>query len=703
MKLYSTLGRWTLSFWIVSVASALLLPRAVHAETSDSSEELSLGDILNLKVTVASLFEESPLQAGASVSSISSSQWTKAGAVRTLEALERVPGVMVYHQSAYDLLAIRGFSSTYSVRGFALSIDGIPINTFSYSTALYSASNFDLGVLDHIEMIRGPGSTIYGSDAFHGVVAMKTWTPSKNEVIGNAAYGSFSTYKANLKASYELIPNVRLTLGGALTGIGNQNVNFDYTKGIITARVPGPANIPATLIESRELDARTVYAKVSYGKAELGYYFNNSHTEGEAQSNAVFSQYYDEGSSRATRFQMVKLTDSFSLPWNVDLDAKAYYLNTHFTNFFVGIQSQQVDLTSDFSDTRSGVSLVAKRARDKDFPVQMLLGYQFDWMSVDEAIQSLRLGAFGGDFGPGGQTAIQANGTERRIHGMLAQTDTALFNDQFHVLVGARYDVYGEVPNHMSPRLGLIYLPTETSAIKLLYGNAYRAPAAGEMYGSGTGSSANPAIKPETIDTYELIYMATGHRYSSTLGLFYSSWQDAIRNVALSRTLGQYQNTIKSQSYGAEAEEKYYLLSGNLDFVGSGSYVRSSDLLTDGFRADYTAFPLFILNYGIEYRLPPQGLEFSLFNRHQIGQTNGTDLPGQSGTINAPISDFFRTDLYAGWDFGRMLSARPGNYQLGMTIRNLFNNRIYSSSVYEYANGHPEPGISALFELHARI
>jgi iron complex outermembrane receptor protein len=69
-----------------------------------------------------------------------------------------------------------------------------------------------------------------------------------------------------------------------------------------------------------------------------------------------------------------------------------------------------------------------------------------------------------------------------------------------------RFDHYGTFGSTTNPRVALIYAPVETTAVKLIYGTAFRAPNNFELYYQVPGQqAANPDLKPETITTYELV------------------------------------------------------------------------------------------------------------------------------------------------------------------------------------------------------
>lgn len=97
-----------------------------------------------------------------------------------------------------------------------------------------------------------------------------------------------------------------------------------------------------------------------------------------------------------------------------------------------------------------------------------------------------------------------------------------------YLLAGGRVDDYSDVGTQSTPRGGLIYLPTEKTSVKALYGRAFMSPAASALYGQPGFSEGNKDLKPETIDTYELVMMYKEKKGKVSLNGFYSSWKNGI-------------------------------------------------------------------------------------------------------------------------------------------------------------------------------
>ena len=92
-----------------------------------------------------------------------------------------------------------------------------------------------------------------------------------------------------------------------------------------------------------------------------------------------------------------------------------------------------------------------------------------------------------------------------------------------------RLDSYDSWGNALNPRLALIYEPWASSTIKLLYGQAFRAPSAYESYYQAAPNRANPALEPERIRTYELVYeQSLPHELRLSAGAYYYSVENLI-------------------------------------------------------------------------------------------------------------------------------------------------------------------------------
>jgi len=112
--------------------AGLMLTLCQSALASSELFELSLEELQNVRISVASGFEESVLDAASSVSLIQREDWMARGARRNVDALEASPGVnLAPAWAGAETISIRGYTTDLSVRGIATLVDGVPVNMFT--------------------------------------------------------------------------------------------------------------------------------------------------------------------------------------------------------------------------------------------------------------------------------------------------------------------------------------------------------------------------------------------------------------------------------------------------------------------------------------------------------------------------------------------------------------------------------------------
>jgi len=167
--------------------------------------DFSIEQLLEIEVDSvfgASKFEQKITEAPSSISIITSSDIKQYG-YRTLgEALRSIRGFYVSGDRSYHYLGSRGFSrpGDYNSR-YLLLIDGHRINDNIYDTAnIGNELALDIDLIDRVEVIRGPGSSLYGNNAFFGVINIITREAENiNGLELSGVAGSFDTYKERIR------------------------------------------------------------------------------------------------------------------------------------------------------------------------------------------------------------------------------------------------------------------------------------------------------------------------------------------------------------------------------------------------------------------------------------------------------------------------------------------------------------------------
>ncbi len=636
---------------VIQISPAVLMAENLH--------EMDLEELMEIRVRVSSLFEERESDTPAVVSYIEREEWTRRGSKRGLrDLLDFLPGIATYSTWGGTGIAVRGFpTNTSTVRGKAYLLDGVPLNGLSFRTGLYGRSNLNLQIFDSMEMVRGPGSAIYGADAFVGVIALNTYDPGmdESEFYSSVSDGKLSEF--TLRTSQPLGRDQRISANFSVSGQGNQHLSYQSYQN------PGQ-----TLERSETWQAGTGLLKWSVksetaSRYEVTFLSHQWETDESPGLLSVFGPFFGAAEDNAyadTRFNFLKASHHRELKQGRTLEISAYHWSSRFDFQFDSAPPDDRRI-SGRKDLRSGLQLRLKSPEKGRNSVRWVVGADLDRLRVKETY----LG-----FLNSGASPDVFDGIKGTAKGVFYQGRIPL-NDQMNLHYGARLDRYPGFGNQFTPRLGLVYHPNEETTWKALYGNAFRAPTAGEI--SGTGRVAgNPDIKPEEMDSMELVYMKHSGNSHFQLTYFENRWKDGIQQDPVAVAFA---NIEKNESNGVEMSYKRKF-SREWESTLSASRIRSMNKDTG---SSYEAFPRHILNLLTDYK-PINSRWNAWFGIRYMGEWKD----GTSATAN-PLSSYLRTDISLSYHIRETTSAY-------FWVRNLFDRNLRNPSLWDSEIGVPEAG-----------
>ncbi len=699
---------------------------------TDGAQEIdfySLEELLDINVEVASLFVEDELVVGSTVSSIGPQQWNRQCARRLTDALENEPSVVSYYGlGGFKMTSIRGYTRDgMTNKGVVTLIDGIPIISFNNATN-DGLPNFSLGTLDGIELIKGPGSAIYGSDAFHGVIALKTFESDKDLYSVEAAAACPLYADGSVKISQGLGDMFRLNLaGGYSSQIASEKLEYDYDTRYKPEDQPYPSIVEQDAEKgSSEYENRyktaTGILKLKIMPADKlnfninGYAINNVFKDFPGLNESFFLQLDDKDrSSQESTLYILNASGIYTFNSKISVEAKGYY---YYWDMVSTLIIRQFGDYSNYTihENRCGADLIVKQP-DNAFNLQWLFAYSFSHAKeFDSTVESFYEN--GDPFTPPYSQQkydLPSNDKKRDINSLYSQLKWGVINKKLFLLAGGRLDNYSDAGLQLTPRTGIIFLPAQSTAIKALYGRAFMAGNGNAMYGIPLFAVGDREIKPETIDIYELIFLHKKKTCRISVNGFYSYWKNGIileQNTTGSINPYEYTNSGKNRSYGGEA--KYFDTFEPFAFDIGFSYVKSEalDALTNpsdstSERKDqvYKAFPEYMIICGLYYHLKPLDIKFYLNNRIYLKMKRST-YPHE--TEDLPV--FHRMDL----NISKIISEK---LELYLDVKNLTNRKNYTPSLYypvfgavdpDYKGtgvepGIPEPGISVLLRAGYKL
>src|SRR6188768_1644843 len=163
--------------WVVYCGALIALPCGANNAGPDQLDELkamSFEELMNVEVTSVSRTEESLRDAAAAVAVVTRETIRRSGATTIPDALRLVPGIHVGEQTSSSwAVSARGFSSVNSEKLLVLS-DTRSIFTPLFSGVAWDVQDYLLADVERVEVIRGPGAALWGSNAVNGVVNITT-------------------------------------------------------------------------------------------------------------------------------------------------------------------------------------------------------------------------------------------------------------------------------------------------------------------------------------------------------------------------------------------------------------------------------------------------------------------------------------------------------------------------------------------------
>ncbi|OUS32496.1 hypothetical protein A9Q99_00015 [Gammaproteobacteria bacterium 45_16_T64] len=640
----------------------------LNAKAEDLSE-FSLERLLEVEITVASAFTEDQLTSSSSVTVVGRQQWRRYASRNSHDVSTHIPSTMSYPSLGSGSTAVRGYGNTSSGIGLATLLDGVPINSLAFSSSQWPTPNLSLETLDRIEMIRGPGSALYGSDAFHGVFAQSTYMGNESELEGTLSLGHRGYYQTALRGAR--LFNNGSSLSMAISGDGqpDQDIRYEYMEPFTSTEHSSQyENNYHTESLSLRFDNEGE-RKGAYQRA--GIYVNNhdgvdfpgtgklfgSNQQRDKEHIDLESSFYMARADMGYRFDNEFQLEINTAYWESQLDHLLDF--SQVTPAFLGGVSG-FQLTRNRENKRL-ISLVAQQS-DSIFDTDWVIETSYS----ESKITDNRSRFFDTNYTLLSDTESNSTGFDRRSKSAVFQAKTWFLGRKLAALYGGRIDDFSDIGIQRSPRLGFIVQPDRKNAYKYLFGRAFRNPSANEINGVGV-APGNPNLSPEVIDTHELIYMHVENRWRLEVVLFYSDWKDGIILD------GTFENSGNNKAMGIEL-----IAEGSIDdwlWRSSYSYIESENTTTD---IEYGAFPKMIVNADIGYHFQGKGIEVNVSNRINYDVDEGPTTSVDPNPDSLP--HYWRVDLQVTKFYG-------DQSEVSVSILNLFDRENYVPSIWNSENG----------------
>lgn len=530
-------------------------------QSSTNLSDLSIEQLMDVKVEFvygASRYRQNVNQAPSSVSIVTADEIKKFGHRTLAGVLRSVRGLYVSDDRNYSYLGMRGFlrPGDYNARVLVL-VDGHRMNENIYDAAYFAhEGSIDVDLIDRVEVIRGPSSSIYGSSAFFGVINIITRDGRQMDgAEASAEAGAFGTYKGRFSFGNQFKNGIEwLVSGSYYTSEGQRRLYYPEFDQRISAD-PRATNNGVV----RNLDGESAYnffTSLSYNEFTASGFLSCRNKE---VPTASFGTVFNHGREETTDYRGyadVKYDHAFNE--DARLVGRLFYDN--YT--YYGAYPYNYAAPGDPPD------LVLYR--DEAIGEWVGTEWQFTGKFLDrhtlivggEYRENFHEHQYNYDDDP--RFYYLKDDRSSRVLGLFAQSEIAI-RSNLGLNAGLRYDHYFEsFGGTLNPRAALVFNPWQSTTFKAIYGQAYRAPNPYEQF-YYVSQRALPGLEPERIRTYELVYeQHFARHYRLSLSTYYYEVEDLISQTANSASQFYFANLDEARALGAELEVEGRLDSGLL-------------------------------------------------------------------------------------------------------------------------------------------
>ena len=524
------------------------------AGAEQGSAEISLEDELKFLaaerhvVVTASKQEEHVSKTVSTTSVITQNDIRQIGARNLLDILRLVPGLGITESMlGVREIEVRGIKTLASEKVLFM-LNGHPLDhNLQNAGSTWAYDDMPINNIKRMEVVRGPGSSLYGANAFLAVINIITMDAKDlNGYQASTAWGSFDTQQYNA------------AWGKQFSNTAEAAINFNYatTNGI---------NVPIQQDILGSSGFAPGSSQLNEGRYDLewnlGYQGFKLDGRFVAKPTGTFV-----GPAYALSMQtkqdykdyFLRISRTWNIMDNLTVTSQVFRDNFSFDNTFQVFPN--LFLRNGITNNRSGGEIQTNyKLTDKQ---SIITGFSYNEDTQGNIISKM---------GPTANQMINAPdwtaNMKRTRWGVFTQDVWDPFSN-LRITIGGRYDRFNDFGGTFNPRMGFNYEFIKNYSLKASYGTAYRAPSFGEMSPNSQFFTGNTSLKPELVQTYEAGLVA--HPITGLMA------QATYYNSEITQIIAQdYQNKYINQgvvySQGVEMESRY-------DFSGGlqGSYITSN-------------------------------------------------------------------------------------------------------------------------------
>jgi iron complex outermembrane receptor protein len=504
----------------------------------DNSELMLFKDIP--VVVAAGMRQQTLQQAPASVSIVDANDIQLFNYRSIADVLRGQRSFYTFNNGLDTYVGVRGLQIPGNYNSQILLLeDGRPTNELvNEFTGVGQGEGVPMEAVKQVEVLRGPGSSLYGTDAMFGVVNVVTkdgadvdGVEERTELGSNETIHQNVLWGQTFKGGWDVLADI-----SGYTTEGDRSIIYDG--------VTDPAHNYGHIVDSDNAASLNGFAKIKNGPFTFQIDSWVRHTDDSAAT--YLTSFANPGWQHQQQTNAtLKLDHDFGN--GQELHAMVYY--THFDS----------RLASPYDTTQVSVPYTYFTNADDDFLGEQVnygwqLNHDLHLLAGAQGTEAIHTRQDDSDTLTGAVLNVPASYSG---YGLFAE-GTDQLTKWLSLTVGGRFDEVQRVGSHVSPRVAVIWTPEKSDAIKALYRSAFRSPTLSDLLyhtPPPSGVIANPNLKPETIDTYELEWDRDyGNGWQTTANTYLWNMSNEIITGTLPDGSTQQQNGDKLATEGLELE-----------------------------------------------------------------------------------------------------------------------------------------------------
>lgn len=533
------------------------------------AQAISLDSLLNIKISAASKYLQKANDIPASVTIITSEEISKYGYKNLSDVLQSIKGFYISYDRNYSYLGVRGFSrpTDYNNRVLLL-LNGHSVNENIYGSAYIG---YDLGInlnsVERIEIVRGPSSALYGSNAMLAVINVITKKGSAIDGLQvNAEVGSYRNLQTAARYGKEFSNDLDVFVSGSIGDIKGEDQFYPEYNGI-----------------AQNLDWEKFFgftSTLSYKNFSL---FGKISSRKKGIPTGAYDMLFNQPESNTLdEYQFIDLKYEGEIGIDKSVLLRAYYDNYNYFGTY------QYDFIANDASKGSWFGTEAQLRWDLTTSNRLIAGidYKYNRRATFKNWNTEMI-VFDGNF-PSSLGSFYLQNEYQAL-------------DNLSLTLGLRLDKYSVFKMFTSPRGAIIYQPAKSSTFKLLYGEAFRIPNVYEVnyHDPYTQFKRSDNLKSEKIATSELIWeQRISDETFSTVSVFRYDMKNLIdTKIDTADSFKYFDNVDNIRAIGLEFEIKTRTKE-DLNYYFNYSLQSTKNLETG---EELTNSPQHLIKFGINF------------------------------------------------------------------------------------------------------